>query len=440
MGERRLGKAAPGWVRAAAWRLCWAGLGVAVLAGVLAAEVGEAHAGRGADPRVGGQSVAAAAIASRAGADEAVAYQLNGAHDGEQAVDPLRPPLRVRWTRSFADSVSYPLIAQGEVFVVAGTRSVAAPLQLVALNARTGAQRWMLPLPGYPSYASIAYDAGTVFVENYDGQILALDASSGRERWSTQLASGAALQSTPVADRGVVYINGPGLYAVQERTGRVLWHRNFADAISGGRSSPIVEGQTVHVTFECGLAYALDRITGRVRWHAPGSCAGLSNQTGAVHNGLLWDRNEAGPEDVFAARTGALVGHFDLSLIPAFAGRLGFFLSASIPSDAPNQTLSARSISTGSVLWRFRGDGELNTPPITVGPYVYTASSTAHLYALHASSGGVAWSTTLAAGTGFPDEHDRSLLPGLAAGEGLLVVPEGNDLQAFAPMRHAHHR
>jgi hypothetical protein len=54
------------------------------------------------------------------------------------------------------------------------------------------------------------------------------------------------------------------------------------------------------------------------------------------------------------------------------------------------------------------------------------------LYALDISNGSVAWSAQVGAGIPSPDEQNVSQpLTGLAAGEGLLVVPAGNVLVAY---------
>ena len=50
--------------------------------------------------------------------DQAVAYQINPAHDGVQADAGLKPPFALRWKTTFPNATSsYPLIADGKVFV-----------------------------------------------------------------------------------------------------------------------------------------------------------------------------------------------------------------------------------------------------------------------------------------------------------------------------------
>jgi hypothetical protein len=47
----------------------------------------------------------------------AVAYQINVAHNGVQTDSELTPPFSLRWRVTLPAQVSYPLIAEGKVFV-----------------------------------------------------------------------------------------------------------------------------------------------------------------------------------------------------------------------------------------------------------------------------------------------------------------------------------
>jgi outer membrane protein assembly factor BamB len=70
-------------------------------------------------------------------------------------------------------------------------------------------------------HASRAYDAGRLFVLNYDGVLRAYSADLGVLLWSHTLP-GAWYGAAPVASQGVVYVNGPWyLTAIDEETGRL---------------------------------------------------------------------------------------------------------------------------------------------------------------------------------------------------------------------------
>jgi outer membrane protein assembly factor BamB len=364
----------------------------------------------------------------------AVAYQINQAHTGLQLDDLLRPPLTRRWSHTFSSSISYPLIAGGKVFVT--VRNVSEyGTTLYALDEATGTTAWSRPIPGTYYWSNAAYEAGRVFVVNFDGVLQAFSATDGSTIWARQLPGQYAFSSAPVVSNGVIYLGGAGsggtLYAVSSVTGNVLWTRSVEN---GDESSPALSSTSVFVSYAGPQVYAFNRSNGAPIWHYDSGFEGGGGKTPVLASGIgfpaggrLYTRDFGGSY-VFNALSGAIVDTFGSVTAPAFANGTGLFLY--------NGALEARDTAAGSLLWSFTGDGELSSAPIVVknqaGTYVYEGSSTGMLYALDISNGSVAWSAQVGAGIPSPDEQNVSQpLTGLAAGEGLLVVPAGNVLVAY---------
>ena len=100
-----------------------------------------------------------ATTASAQVAQQARNFQINETHTGSTTVDHLIPPLKVRWTANLGQGISYPLIADGRVFVNQGTT-------LYALDATNGSVLWSYVLGGtFPSTTS-CYENGRVFSLN----------------------------------------------------------------------------------------------------------------------------------------------------------------------------------------------------------------------------------------------------------------------------------
>ena len=78
-----------------------------------------------------------------------------------------------------------------------------------------------------------------------------------------------------------------------------------------------------------------------------------------------------------------MLGSFQAGPAPAFAGKIGLHLNGS--------TLQATS--GRRTLWKFSGDGGLDSAPIVVGARVFVGSSIGMLYGLDLRSGRVVWST-----------------------------------------------
>jgi hypothetical protein len=89
--------------------------------------------------------------------EDAVAYRTNPAHTAQNTMPDLTLPLQVKWDVNLGGDASYPLIANGEVFVLTpGTLSPGGShYQLTALNASTGPSSGDLfsfpPLTGVPA-------------------------------------------------------------------------------------------------------------------------------------------------------------------------------------------------------------------------------------------------------------------------------------------------
>src|SRR5207237_7751962 len=101
-----------------------------------------------------------------------------------------------------------------------------------------------------------------------------------------------------------------------------------------------------------------------------------------------------------------------------------------------HHVLEARVARTAALLWTFTGDGGLQSAPLVVkdpsGVHVYVGSKSGMLYALNLRDGSVAWSTNVGSPIPAPNEGAVAApLPGLGAGDGLLVVPAGNLLLAY---------
>ena len=359
--------------------------------------------------------------------DIASAYQVDAAHDGLQTDSALAPPLAARWTVTLPNAASYPVIAAGKVFVTAAASSGST---LYALSQADGHVLWQDAIPGTYAFSAAAYDAGRVFVVNSDGLLQALDPATGAQLWSRQLPGQSSFTSPPSAANGVVYTSGAGsggtMYAVDEASGALLTTQPVAN---GDHSSPALSGSGVFASYACDQAYGFAKTTLAPVWHYSTGCSGGGGKSAVYAGGRVYVRDASAGNLVLDASNGTNLGSFATgpAVAPAVDATRIFTLSGGALSE---QTLA------GTAGWSFTGDGTLTSAPILLSTpaaeYVVEGSSSGHLYLLDAGTGTVAWSTTLAAGVAAPDEQNALQLTGLGAGQGLLVVPAGNTVTAFA--------
>lgn len=362
---------------------------------------------------------------------QSVTYQIDYAHSGRATVGgtgPVFPPTAT-WSTTLNGDVSYPIVAGGKVIVMTRTNPAANGTSygtsLYALDETNGAVVWgPIAIPGTYNRAGHAYDHGKVFVVNFDGMLRTFDASTGTAGWSRQLPGQYAFSSPPTAVNGVVYVGGAGsggtLYAVDEATGNLLWTAGVAN---GDQSSPTVSSDGVYVSYPCQV-YKFDPFSGAPLWHYAGPCSGGGGKTTALAGDRLYVRDPGRTNQIFDAATGAQVGTFVSTVIPAVSGQSAYYLS--------NGTLSAVDTTSQATRWTFMGDGGLQVAPIVIDSVVVIGSTTGSVYALNASTGAVLWTGQAGGAISGPDEQNVSApLVGLAAGDGYLVVPAANVVKSW---------
>jgi hypothetical protein len=133
--------------------------------------------------------------------------------------------------------------------------------------------------------------------------------------------------------------------------------------------------------------------------------------------GRLYSRDNSVGNLILDAGNASNLGSFSGFRIPAFDASTGYYLNGSV--------LEARDINSGALKWSFSGDGTLNTSPIIDNGYVYVGAQSGKLYALNATTGANVWTGN----AGAPMIGSDTI--GLAAGEGILVVPATNLLVAY---------
>ena len=361
---------------------------------------------------------------------QSVTYQVDYAHSGQATVGGIGPtfPPTSHWATTLAGtSISYPVIAGGNVFVLTNAAPAAGSYgtTLYALDEQTGGVAWgPTPIPGTYSIAGLAYDHGTLFVVNFDGFVRTFDAATGAAGWSEQLPRTSQVTSAPTAVNGILYVTGDGgLQGIEETNGNVIFDQN----VGADHSSPSVSADGVFQSNPC-WAQKMDPIGGTVLWTFAEGCSGGGGKTVAYANNAAYVR---GLQDsatlnsvdlILDAGTGKQIGTFKSQVIPAFSATTGYFLSGG--------ALNATGLGTGSQIWSFAGDGQLVSAPIVIDHVVVIGSASGTVYALD-NAGNVIWSGSAGAPISGPDEQNATVLTGFGAGDGYLVVPAGNVLNGW---------
>jgi outer membrane protein assembly factor BamB len=364
---------------------------------------------------------------------DAVAFQLNPAHTGAVNFGSVTLPTTPAWTTDVGGTAAYTLIANGKVYVTVGLSNGTS--NVLALDSVTGATVWG---PVSMSGASnAAYDAGRLFVVAYPvygpPTLEALDAQTGVVQWSTPLTSaqGGIPAGAPTAANGLVFL---GNAAIDEATGAILWQ-----AATVGTATDAVTSDGVYIAYHC-YTQMMRPATGETVWGE--TCA--SNTSGSDVSGVAVVANQrlyaqtAYPAltsgFIDDAETGVNYSTYLADVPPALTATVGYYLQGGTFQSGgfSGATLSAVQQSDGTVLWSFTGDGELVTSPIVINQYVYIGSTSGNVYALDGATGQQVWQASLG---GVISQGARwgsgSVLSGLSAGDGLLVIPNGTKVTTY---------
>jgi len=153
----------------------------------------------------------------------------------------------------------------------------------VAFDRQTGERRWTFGAAERRSAGLYLGDSGDglVFAGSPAGFLQAVDADSGRPRWTQAVTTGtvfapaligAGLVAAGFADRGTP--RRGGIAAFDVRTGRERWRRTFLPwtgvrSSTGAAGTPVACGSVVILGSEEGTLYGLDPNGGQVRWVIP---------------------------------------------------------------------------------------------------------------------------------------------------------------------------
>ena len=350
-------------------------------------------------------------------------YQINARHDGVQPSDTVALPLCKRWTRPFAGPMSYPVVADGRVFVTVADFEGGQGSNVYALDEQTGANLWgPVSLDSEHNWSALTYDAGRLFALDQRGMLTAFEPATGKIVWQTLTPSYAS--SAPTAWGGRVYFSAGVVYAIDQFDGTLAW----SQPISGTDSSPTVDITGVYASFACDETYSFDPSTGSRNWFHSGPCEGGGLSTAALHSKTVFIRDYFG-NLMLAASSGVALASF-------YSGPWNIEIPSFIGDDTllrvENGSMDAWNFVQQSTVWTFAGDGKLSTPAVVASSTVIVGSSAGVVYALDAADGTLLSSDDAGAAV-ISNEGggEYGMTTSMAVADGRLFVTTKNGLVAY---------
>jgi outer membrane protein assembly factor BamB len=278
---------------------------------------------------------------------------------------------------------SSPAVVAGVVYVNSYDGNV------YAVDAATGKQRWRFatrgehrfiaphlngalplhePMPDPWDFflSSPAVSHGTVYIGSGDRNVYALDAASGRVRWTFH--TGNVVHSSPAVADGTVYVGSwdTYFYALDAASGALRWKFKTGDDPDihnhvGIQSSPAVSGGVVYFGSRDAHVYALDAATGRRKWAFATVGGAWASSSPAIARGRVYfGEGSSGLYRGLDAKTGKAVVTIDSVRAPfsspAVAGNMLYVGEF-------GGTVSALDLTTGKVAWTFKTHPDLAALP-----------------------------------------------------------------------------
>ena len=163
------------------------------------------------------------------------------------------------WRRGVPGPVAGGPLLDGELLYVA-TQAVPDG-RLLALQLRTGKTAWRVNTGGIT--APLALSAGLVIAATDGGAVVAVDRTSGAERWRRALKAGVRAAPIPTAQGIAVATIGDTLYLLDAATGSITARLPTPGTVLG---TPATDGRRVYLATTSGRVLAVDLPALDVAW------------------------------------------------------------------------------------------------------------------------------------------------------------------------------
>lgn len=143
--------------------------------------------------------------------------------------------------------------------------------EVVALDAGTGRELWKVEFDGLRFAGAPGFGEGTLVLPTLDGTVLALNPDSGSERWRATVSS--EVVAAPAVGRGlaVVRVNDGRMYgfSITDGSRRWVYDRGIPSLTLRGNSPPLIVETALFAGYDDGSVVALRLDAGTPVWEQP---------------------------------------------------------------------------------------------------------------------------------------------------------------------------
>ena len=323
-------------------------------------------------------------------------YRFDPARDGAAVGVPtdLKPPLRAKWYIKGKSLIEFPpAVAYGNLYFANSLGS------LFAVKITRVREEWVYRT-GRCTAASPAVVDHIVYMaflnkppcnatrSGLDGEVVALDADTGKVRWKVKTAP---TESSPLVVGGLVYVGdwSGKVYALSAKTGRVVWTYQTGNKVKDGVA--YAGGRVYFGSYDTHV-YALNARTGKLVWRTGAQqrlgATGTFYSTPAVAYGRVYIGSTDGKMYSFGETSGKLRwSHGTGSYVYASPA----VWNSRVYAGSYNGTFYAWDAATGDVSWKFRTNGSISGSAVVINGVVYVSTFGGRTYGLDARTGKLLW-------------------------------------------------
>jgi outer membrane protein assembly factor BamB len=329
------------------------------------------------------------------------------AHTGDASDNASLPQGTLKWTFAAGDAIhSSPAVSNGRVYF--GSRDG----NIYALDATTGEEVWTFHTGSWVEASPIVTN-DVVYCCSTDSNLYALDTNTGEKLWA--FTAPMSIRSTPAIADGVVYFgcDDYNFYAVDAMTGQELWHASTDGPVT---ASPAVDKGIVLVGSVGQLFYSFNAKSGNARIQFEAKTPIYSSP--AIKDGIAYFTDGRGQfiaMDIMARNWWLENKIRDYwytlnayGLAPYPPPRSGFIWGITLGTDVRSVSspslagdyayvgsatnLVSINIIDHTIQWTFLTNGDVISSPAVAGGVVYVGSNDGHLYAVDRNTGTLLWS------------------------------------------------
>lgn len=236
---------------------------------------------------------------------------------------------------------------------------------------------WLFRTEDFVMAPPVVVDS-VVFFGSRDGNVYAVDASTGNEIW--RFVTDGEVEASPAVVNDVVYIGSEdgNIYALAASSGIEIWRFSTGSVVS---SSPAIVDDTLYLGSNDGNFFAIDIISGSVNWR---TLIDPAPKTPAFLGGVVYVATVAGRVYALDAASGKILWDFTafglVTSVPAAIGDTVIFGSG-------YGFIYAIDAMSGIQRWQISNDESSFSSPSVVDGVVYIGGQSGTIYVINYSTG-----------------------------------------------------